>query len=190
MRSHVKVTRRWIFTDSYCLKWPFWSVRYAPKIEDAYVLHICWWSTNPCEIYASFVTIPPSMISPDPIRTITGVKHPYAAVFNAKQQLLVTELSGMKIWAFTREGEELGYHKSPFALLMIESPTGLDMDTDGYLSVASASNHTFTKFNHQGGWQSRLRCRWDDPSMWCLSSGMRYTSVTEISVRFKFLIKT
>ena len=48
------------------------------------------------------------MIGPDTIRTIAGVKHPYAAVFDAKQQLLVTESSGMKVRAFTREGEEVG----------------------------------------------------------------------------------
>ena len=36
---------------------------------------------------------------------------------------------------------------------MIESLTGLDMDKDilyGYLYVASASNHTFTKFSRDG----------------------------------------
>ena len=128
-----------------------YEVRYTPKIRGRHELHI---SVGDQPIPASpllvFVTIPPSMIGPDPIRTITGVKHPYAAVFDAKQQLLVTESSGMKVRAFTREGKELGYEKSPFAQLMIESPTGLDMDKDGYLYVASASNHTFAKFSRDG----------------------------------------
>ena len=129
-----------------------YEVRYTPSIRGHHELHIL--SVGDQPIPASpllvFVTIPPSMIGPDPIRTITGVKHPYAAVFDAKQQLLVTESSGMKVRAFIRKKEELGYDKSPFAQLMIESPTALDMDKDDYLYVASASNHTFTKFSRHG----------------------------------------
>ena len=142
------------FSDSHHLqsRKGLYEVRYTPKIRVRHELHI---SVGDQPIPASpllvFVTISPSMIGPDPIRTIAGVKHPYAALFNAKQQLLVTESSGMKVRAFTREGEELGYNKSPFAQLMIESyPTGLDMDKDDYLYVASASNHIFTKFNREG----------------------------------------
>lgn len=128
-----------------------YEVSYTPKIRGRHELHI---SVGDEPIPASpllvFVTIPPSMLGPEPIRTITGLKHPYAAVFDAHQQLLVTESNGMKVRAFTREGDEIGCDKSPFAQLKIESPTGLGMDRDGYLYVASASNHTFTKFGRDG----------------------------------------
>ena len=128
-----------------------YEVGYTPKIRGRHELHISVGDQPiPTSPLLVFVTIPPSMIGPDPIRTIAGVRHPYAATFNAKQQLLVTESSGMKVRAFTREGEELKYDKSPFARLMIESPTGLDIDKDGCLYVASASNHTFMKFSRDG----------------------------------------
>ena len=128
-----------------------YEVTYTPRIRGRHELHI---SVGEQEIPASpllvFVTISPSMLGPEPIRTIPGLKHPYAAVFDAKEQLLVTESSGMKVRAFSREGEELRYDKSPFAQLMVESPTGVGMDRDGCLYVASASTHTFTKFSRDG----------------------------------------
>ena len=128
-----------------------YEVTYTPKIRGRHELHITVGEQPiPASPLLVFVTIPPSMLGPDPIRTITGLKHPYAAVFDAHQQLLVTESNGRKVRAFTREGEELGYDKSPFAQLMVESPTGLGMDRDGYLYVASASNHTFTKYSRDG----------------------------------------
>ena len=128
-----------------------YEVSYTPQIRGRHELHV---SVGEQEIPASpllvFVNIPPSLLGPEPIRTIAGVKHPYAAVFDADEQLLVTESSGMKVRAFTKEGEELGYNKSAFAQLMVESPTGVGMDRDGYLYVASASTHAITKFNRDG----------------------------------------
>ena len=128
-----------------------YEVSYTPQIRGRHELHVFVGEQPiPVSPLLVFVTIPPSKLGPDPTRMITGLKHPYAAAFDAKQQLLVTESSGMKVRAFTREGDELREDKSPFARLMIESPTGLDMDKDGYLYVASASNHTLSKFNRDG----------------------------------------
>ena len=128
-----------------------YEVTYTPKIRGRHELHITVGEEPiPVSPLLVFVTIPPSMLGPDPIRTINGLKHPYAAIFDANEQLLVTESNGMKVRAFAREGGELGNEMSPFAKLAIDSPTGMDMDRDGYLYVASASNHTLAKFSRDG----------------------------------------
>lgn len=101
--------------------------------------------------YSVFVTIPPDMLSPTPIHVITGLKHPYAAMFDLEQNLLVSESNDTKVCSLMRDGEGKVCNKqAQFADLGSSSPSGIAADETGNVYVTSAGGHSISKYSKQG----------------------------------------
>lgn len=105
----------------------------------------------PSSPYDVFVSIPPNMLGPKPIQVITGLKHPYAAMFNQEQNLLVSESNDTKVCFLLRDVEgKLCNKQGLFANLESSSPSGIAADEEGNVYITSADGHSIRKYDKEG----------------------------------------
>lgn len=98
-----------------------------------------------------FVTISPDQLGPQPIHVISGLKHPYAAMFNTDHNLLVTESNGTQVCLLMRNSEGIVSNKlAQFVDMGSSNPSGIGTDEQGNIYVTSASSHSITKYNRDG----------------------------------------
>ena len=129
-----------------------YELTYTPKVRGRHKLHI---SANGQQISNSpfpvFVNIPPYQLGPKPIHIITGLKHPYAAIFDKDQNLLVTESNGTSVSLLLRNPQgELNDKLGQFVDLGSSNPSGIASDREGNVYITSASDHSIAKFNKEG----------------------------------------
>ena len=129
-----------------------YEVTYMPQIRGRHKLHI---SVNGEPISNSpfqvFVAIPPNQLGPDPIYTISGLKHPYAAIFDEDQNLLVTESNSTKVSLLLRDAEgKISNKVSDFVDLKSSNPSGIAADEHGNFYITSASGHSISKYSKEG----------------------------------------
>ena len=125
-----------------------YEVTYCPRVRGRHSLILeVDGRPIPGSPFQTFVTIPPSQLG-EPVTIIEGLRHPFAAVFDVNQQLLVSESGGHKVRIFRREGRKLVVRD--FAEHRLSNPSGLAVDKNNYVYVANASNHTISKYNSEG----------------------------------------
>ena len=122
-----------------------YEVQYTPNTRGRHELHIkVGGQTIPSSPLPVFASIPPAQLGPNPVRIIPGLRHPFAAVFNGEQQLLVTE-SGQHVRLLSKRGEICDFASLNDAML-----TGIAVDDDAYVYTADSSSHSLAKFNMIG----------------------------------------
>lgn len=129
-----------------------YEVTYTPQVRGRHWLHVAVngesVSSTPLPV---FVTIPPECLGPEPHHVIAGIKHPYAAIFDEEQSLLVTESNGTEVCLLMRNPQGLISNKHhAFADLGSTNPSGIAADAQGNIYVTSASGHSITKYSKGG----------------------------------------
>ena len=126
-----------------------YEVTYTPRVRGRHQL----WverdgrriSDTPLPVFA---TISPSLLG-KPVHSMEGLKHPYSAVFDSQNQLFVTQSGGNRIQRFTRRGSEIV--SESFATSRRQNcPTGMAIDSDGFVYVVNMSTHSLSKFDSSG----------------------------------------
>ena len=135
-----------------------YEVTYTPTVRGRHRLHV---TVNGDPIPNSplpvFVNIPPTLLGPHPHYMISGVKHPYGALFDEEQNLLVTESNGTQVCLLMVNPDgTLGTKRRSFADMGSTNPSGIAADREGNVFVTSASGHSITKYSKTG---SRLAHR-------------------------------
>lgn len=99
-----------------------------------------------------FVTIPPDRLGPEPLYIISGLKHPYATIFDKDDNLLVTESNGTQVSMLMRDAAGGICNKlAQFVDLGHCNPSGIAADAEGNVYVTSASGHSLGKYDRSGG---------------------------------------
>ena len=129
-----------------------YEISYTPKVRGRHKLAV---SVNeeefPNSPYNMYASLPPSMLTSKPIQTLTGLKHPYAAMLNQDHNLLVSESKDTKVCLLMRDDQGKVCQKlSQFADLNTSSPSGMASDKEGNVYVTSAGGHSISKFNRDG----------------------------------------
>ena len=128
------------------------ELTYTPLIRGQHNLHIAVDGepiTN--SPFPVFVTIPPNQLGPQPIQVISGLKHPYGALFNDDQNLLVTESNGTQVCLLLRDPEgQISSKFTQFAEMGSTNPSGIASDDEGCVYVTSASGHSLIKYSKDG----------------------------------------
>ena len=126
-----------------------YKIRYTPLVRGRHQLWIQRdGSKIPDSPFPVFATISPSLLGM-PVHSMDGLKHPYSAVFGAKNQLYVTQSGGNSIQKFWRNGERV-VSESFTSQQQPKCPTGMAVDSEGYVYVVNISTHTLSKFNQEG----------------------------------------
>lgn len=125
-----------------------YEIRYTPQARGR---HQLWIKRDGIKVpdapFPVFVTISPTLLG-KPVHLMDGLKHPYSAIFGAKNQLYVTQSGGNSIQKFWRSGERV--MSECFTSQLPKCPTGMAMDNEGYIYVVNISTHTLSKFNQDG----------------------------------------
>lgn len=129
-----------------------YEITYIPRIRGRHQLHVTVGgeaiSNSPLAV---FVNIPPNLLGPHPHHIISGLKHPYASIFDRDQNLLVTESNGTQVCLLMRDPEGVISSKlGQFADLGSTNPSGIATDECGNVYVSSASGHSITKYSRKG----------------------------------------
>ncbi len=129
-----------------------YEIKYTPKTRGRHFLRVSIgeeeFPHSPYNVYAS---LPPDMLSSKPLQIITGLKQPYAAMFNQDHNLLVSESKDTKVCFLMRDSDGLVCQKfSQFADLRSSNPSGIASDKEGNVYVTSAGGHSITKFSKEG----------------------------------------
>ena len=94
-----------------------------------------------------FATLPPKLLG-TPIHSMEGLRHPYSAVFNAKNQLFVAQSGATGIQKFRRSGDTV--LSKALTSQLPKHPTGMAVDSEGYTYVVNIFSHTLGKFDGNG----------------------------------------
>ena len=125
-----------------------YEVCYTPRIRGR---HQLWVKRSGRQIpgcpFHVFATISPSLLG-TPLHVMDGLKHPYAAVFGAKNQLYVSQTGGHSIQMFWRNGDSVVSDR--FTSQQPKCPTGMALDDEGNIYVVNMSTHTLSKFSQDG----------------------------------------
>ena len=128
-----------------------YEIRYTPRIRGR---HQLWVNRDGRKIantpFPVFARISPALLR-KPVHLIEGLRHPYSAVFGAKNQLFVTQSGGNggnSIQKFRRSGEKVV--SECFTSQQPKCPTGMAIDSEGFIYVVNTSTHTLSKFNRDG----------------------------------------
>lgn len=125
-----------------------YEVTYCPRVRGRHELTVeIDGHPIPGTPFPTFVKIPPSQLG-EPVMVIEGLRHPFAAIFDACQQLLVSESGGHKVRVFKREGRKM--EARDFAEHGLSNPSGLAVDKDGNVYIASSSSHSLSKHSSNG----------------------------------------
>lgn len=129
-----------------------YEITYMPRVRGHHKLSVL---VNEKPISNSpflvFVTISPELLGPEPLRIITGLKQPYAAIFDKDQNLLVTESSGTKVCSLLRDAEgKISNKIGHFVDLKNSNPSGIAGDDHGNIYITSASGYTIARYNKEG----------------------------------------
>ena len=119
---------------------------YTPVIRGQHELHV---QVNDREINGSPFTV---TVYPDPrqvghpVRTLTGLDHPYGVAFNSRQEMIVSELLGNTLSIFSTQEQKIQtFNKSPED---IKYPAGIATDDTDNIYVTS--KHKLQKFTSNG----------------------------------------
>lgn len=129
-----------------------YEVTYMPKVRGRHQLHIAvdgaTIANSPLPVS---VSIPPGSLRPHPHHIITGIKHPYGAIFDDEQNLLVTESNGTQVCLLMRNNQGVISNKHrPFVEMDSTNPSGIAADREGNVYVTSARGHSISKYSKAG----------------------------------------
>lgn len=129
------------------------ELSYTPQVRGRHRLHI---AVDGAPITNSpfpvFVTIPPDQLGPHPVQIISGLKHPYGALFDEDQNLLVSESNGTQVCLLMRDPKgHISSKFTQFVEMRATNPSGIASDEEGCVYVTSASGHSITKYSKDGG---------------------------------------
>lgn len=129
-----------------------YEITYTPLVRGRHKLKLCVdGEMIPDSPFPVFVTIPPNQLGPEPRYVISGLKHPYAAIFDEDHNLLVTESNGTQVSMLMRDTEGAISNKlAPFVDLGNANPSGIAADEQGNVYITSASGHSIAKYNRSG----------------------------------------
>ena len=129
-----------------------YEITYTPRVRGRHQLHVTVdGEAIPNSPLPMFVNLPPSLLGPHPHRIISGLKHPYASIFDRDENLLVTESNGTQVCLLMRDPEGVINNKlGQFADLGSTNPSGIAADESGNVYVSSASGHSITKYSRKG----------------------------------------
>ena len=129
-----------------------YEITYTPRVRGRHKLNLLVDGEAIADSpFPVFVTIPPNQLGPDPLYVISGLKHPYAAIFNEDHSLLVTESNGTQVSMLMRDGQGAISNKlAQFVDLGNSNPSGIAADEQGNVYVTSASGHSIAKYDKTG----------------------------------------
>ena len=126
-----------------------YEVSYTPQVRGR---HQLWVKRDGQTIsntpFPVFATISPDLLG-KPVHCMDGLKHPYSAVFDSQNQLFVTQSGGNNIQKFKRSGDRV-VSESFTTSHQPNCPTGMAIDSDGFVYVVNTSTHTLIKFDRNG----------------------------------------
>ena len=123
-----------------------YTITFTPRVRGRHDLTV---TVNGKEIAGSpfrvFVKIHPTQLG-QPVRTITGLNHPWGIAINSKQQLVVTEIGGKKTTVMERDGKRVQTIKCE----KFKSPRGVATGPDGAIYVTDSDAQCLFKFDKEG----------------------------------------
>ena len=123
-----------------------YTITFTPRVRGRHDVTV---TVNGKEIAGSpfrvFVKIHPTQLG-QPVRTITGLNHPWGIAINSKQQLVVTEIGGKKTTIMERDGKRVQTIKCE----KFKGPRGVATGPDGAIYITDSDAQCLFKFDKEG----------------------------------------
>ena len=129
-----------------------YELTYTPRVRGRHRLELAVDGVPiPDSPFAVFVTIPPEQLGPEPLYIISGLRHPYGAIFDQDHNLMVSESNGTQVCLLMRNTEGTISNKlAQFVDLGHVNPSGIASDREGNVYLTSASGHSLSKYDRTG----------------------------------------